>query len=428
MQSQKKVMIAGVVGNALEFYDFSLYGFLTPILSTLFFPSSDPFVSVILAYSVFATGFLMRPLGAAFFGHIGDRYGRKMALSLSVILMAIPTTFIGLLPTYEDIGIVAPILLVICRLLQGLCTGGEYNGAAIFVMEHQKRNKSGFAGSVICASCSLGSLLGLGVAQLCLNMNLPTWGWRLPFLLGFLIGVIGLYIRRNLDESPQFDKVQNTHETVKMPLLEAIKRQPISMLCIIGLAWLNGAMYYTCFVYLNTFLANELGWSLTQSLPVLACGMIVYTIFAPIGGWIADRFSITKVMGFAIGAIAVLAVPSFSYFHSGNLWKILLAQILLSCFSAVFSGPLNAFMIKLFPTKDRYSGIAFSYSIGMALFGSTTPMILTVLNGYQYAASAWIILACIMSMSALYISTHRHKKRISPIKIPQNIFQQIKEK
>ena len=412
MWPKKKVMMAGVIGNALEFYDFSLYGFLAPILSGLFFPSSDPFVSIILTYCVFATGFLMRPLGAAFFGHIGDRYGRKRALSLSIILMAIPTSLIGLLPTYDQIGFIAPLLLVLCRLIQGLCAGGEYKGAAIFVMEHQQKNKSGFAGSIICASCSLGSLLGLGVAQLCLTLNLPSWGWRIPFLIGFFIGAIGLYIRRNLDESPQFEQAKASHETTKIPLLEALKKQPTSMLCIMGLAWLNGAMYYTCFVYLNTFLMDK-GWSITQSLPVLACGMIIYTILAPLAGYLADRYTTIKVMRYATVAISILAIPCFLCFNSHHFFIIMLTQMVLSGAAAMFSGPLNAFMMTLFPTKDRYSGIAFSYSMGMAFFGSTTPMVLTVLGRYDYNPALWIIAAAVISFGALTVSL-RLQRRINP--------------
>ena len=315
MNSRYKVVFAGMIGNALEFYDFSLYGFFATILASQFFPAGDRVAAIFYTFTVFGVGFLMRPLGAIVFGHIGDKYGRKIALSLSVILMAVPTALIGVLPNYATIGILAPIILTFCRLLQGLCTGGEYNGAAIFVIEHQK-DKRGFAGGLITSSCAIGSLLGTLVGWFfsgyseCFGID----AWRIPFIMGLVIGIIGLYTRHKLDESPEFQeavarKKASGETTPDAPLLAALRKHLRSVICIIGIAWLNGVMYYSTFTYVSVYLHNVFGWSLQSSLPMASLALLVYAIVTPLVGALSDRVGEMRLMRPAALLISLTAIP-----------------------------------------------------------------------------------------------------------------------
>jgi len=220
--NHKKAILAAMIGNALEYYDVMLYGFFAAALAPLFFPTTNHFVSITASLGTFAAGFLMRPLGGILFGHLGDRYGRRMALAFSILLVTVPTLTIGLLPTYEYIGIAAPIILVVCRLLQGLCVGGEYSGAAIFVIEHSKKKQEAFAGSVLCATGFLGGFLGTILGLICTLPYMPTWSWRIPFLIGSIIGLIGYYIRTQVDESPAYSQAMKRGEIIKSPLRDVI--------------------------------------------------------------------------------------------------------------------------------------------------------------------------------------------------------------
>lgn len=420
MNQKTKVIAAGMVGNALEFYDFTLYGFFAPIIAAHFFPAGDPSVALIYSLGIFAFGFLMRPLGAAVFGHLGDRYGRKRALSLSVILMALPTALIGALPDHATIGIAAPILLTLCRLLQGLCTGGEYNGAAIFVLEHQQKDRGGFAGGLITSSCTLGALLGTGIGYVCTLEGMPGWGWRIPFFIGALIGIVGLYIRSHLDESPEFQAShqKTSPETKKIPLLDAIVRHPYSVLCIVGVAWLNGVMYYAAFTYVSIYLATLYNWSTNASLPIASIALIAYSCLTPFAGALSDRWGTGKLMKPAALALAILAYPMYKLLATGRLELIIIAQLVFATLAAFFSGPINAFMLRLFPVRDRYSGISFSYSLGIALFGGFTPFIMTLLiQGTKNPVSPafWLIASAIGGFLTLTMIHPRAQRSLAQL-------------
>jgi len=230
MSNKKKVIIASVLGNALELYDFSLYGIFVPLFATLFFPTGNPTVALLASLATFAVGFLTRPLGGILFGYLGDRFGRKNALLISIMLMALPTLIISFLPTYAQIGILAPILLLLCRLLQGLCAGGEYTGASIFIIEHLGKSRRGLAGSLISASGAIGSLIAMLLGAALLQPGLPEWSWRIPFLMGAFLALIGFYIRRSLQESPEFTEllVQQVPSS-GVPLLVAFQKYPIDL-------------------------------------------------------------------------------------------------------------------------------------------------------------------------------------------------------
>lgn len=243
MKKSYKAIFAAMVGNALEYYDVMLYGFFATMLAPLFFPTENQTISIISSFGTFAAGFLMRPLGGMIFGHLGDKFGRQKALVLAIFLVTIPTFTIGILPTYVEIGIAAPIILVICRLLQGLCVGGEYSGASIFVIEYSKKGQETFAGSILTASGLFGGVIGTFLGFICTLSFMPSWGWRIPFLLGSLMGLVGYYIRKNVNESPDFMRHKN-EKVAKVPLFLVFQNRKINLLCTIGIGAVSLIPFY----------------------------------------------------------------------------------------------------------------------------------------------------------------------------------------
>ncbi len=373
--SFSKIVGSATIGNILEYYDFLLFVYLAPHISSLFFPPGDSVSALIAGLGIYALGYFMRPLGGILFGYIGDTYGRKKALTTSIIMMAIPTALIGCLPTYQSIGIFSPLLLTLCRLLQGLCVGGEYNGASIFTVENVKGDRRTFAGSLITSSSAVGGLLGSAVAGLVLLSFMPPWAWRGAFIAGALIAIFGLYIRLKVIEN---NPIVVNHE--RAPLLEAIKNHPRSILCTMGIAAFSGIMFHMSLSYISIFLATVKHWPLTQSLGVVSSGMVLYIALVPLVGKMADSLGVRNTMiSGALATIVGIYPALFLLTWSTSLSGVLMGVFLLVSLSAWFQAPMNYYMATLFPPKCRYSGVAFSYSLAMAIFGGTTSMILTFL-------------------------------------------------
>ncbi len=405
-----KIITAAMIGNSLEYYDFTLFVFLAPVISPLFFPSEDKIVSIIIGLGTFALGFIMRPLGAIIFGYIGDIYGRKRALTLSILLMALPTFLIGLLPTYETIGVIAPVALILFRLLQGLCAGGEYNGAGIFVVENVDSRKAGFGGGMITSSSAIGSLMGSVVASLCTLEIFPSWAWRVAFLFGIVVGFIGFYIRRRITDVYWAETLNQKKPHSNFPLIEVIKKNPSAILCVIGIAAFSGIMSTISMKYVNVFLTTFQKWSSSEALFVTSLGILSYILLAPLSGWMSDKFGGKIVM--TTGAVATLLgiYPVFSLLTSASIVSVISAQFALVILAAWFQGPMNLFMANLFSPETRYSGLAFSYSIGMAIFGGTTPMIATFLvdwTGSPVTPAFYIILGSLAGLVGVLQSRHR---------------------
>jgi MFS transporter, MHS family, proline/betaine transporter len=370
-----KIITAAMIGNSLEYYDFTLFVFLAPIISPLFFPSEDKVASIIAVLGTYAVGYFIRPLGAIAFGYIGDRYGRKYALTFSILLMAIPTFLMGLLPVYETIGILAPIALILLRMLQGFCTGGEYNGAGIFVVENVEPTKAGFAGGMITASSAIGALVGSSVASLCTLETMPTWAWRVAFLFGIVVGFIGFYIRRKMTDAYFSNILKKKTQTISFPLIEVMKKYPSSIFCTIGIAAFSGIMYNITLTYVSVFLTVFQEWPPSKALFLMSFCNLSYILLVPLNGWMSDKFGGKIVM--TTGAIATLLgiYPFLSLLTSESTVSVVCAQFILVILAAWFQGPMNLFMASLFSPETRYSGLAFSYSVGMAIFGGTTSMI-----------------------------------------------------
>ncbi len=386
----RKTLFSSSIGNFLEFYDFSLYAFLISVLAPSFFPSTNTLSSTISTLGVFAVGFLARPVGAIIFGHIGDIYGRKPALLLSIFGMALPTIIIGLLPTYAQIGIFAPILLTICRLIQGICVGGEYNGAGIFVVEHAKSNK-GFLGSILTSAGTLGAFFASIIAYICVQPWVPTWSWRVAFLLGGLIGIVAIYLRNNILDSPEFKK--STSDRKSIPIIMVLKKHLKSFVYCISLGGMAVAPFYYVLSFLNPYLVLSNQLTLQQ----MMLENTIYVFLASVGvifwGRYSDRIGLKKSM--TISSVFV-TLGAMLFFFTSDLLIMTFIKALIVIGSGFFAAPLNAHMSSLFPAKYRYSGVSLGYAIGMAILGGTVPYISGVVTkGTGVVSHSTFIILCI---------------------------------
>lgn len=377
--NKRNTLFAAMAGNALEYYDFTLYGFFAAFLSPLYFPSNNPMISLIASFGAFAAGFLMRPIGGLIFGYLGDRYGRKRALLISVFFMAFPTLVIGLLPTYSQIGIAAPLMIVICRLAQGICTAGEYTGAVILIAEYTGQNKPGFACSLLPASSLVGAIIGTGLSVFFLADIMPLWAWRIPFVMGFIFGLLTLFLRKNLAESPEFLQLTNSNQVVRSPFLEILKSQKRNFICTLGIGSAALAPFYIISVYI-TSLTTQLGLSPSQRMLSNVGILLMWMFFIPIAGYFSDKIGLNKMMSFGSILLMLVSIPIFFFIHDIlSIERVLLAQLILSFCGAFFVAPMGAFLASLFPSSSRYSGIAIGLSCGEAIFGGTAPLIATTL-------------------------------------------------
>jgi MHS family proline/betaine transporter-like MFS transporter len=378
MKKRRRVLLASIIGNGLELYDFTLYGIFTPAFAILFFPSSDPNAALLAGLIALAVGYFARPLGAAVFGHVGDRIGRKKALSLSIVLMAFATTGIGLLPTYAAIGFLAPLTLVLCRLLQGFCAGGEMNGAAIFLLEHSNQRQANLASALVFLVGGLGSLLAALSGGIFLRPSIPEWGWRIPFILGGIVGLIGLYIRYQVDESPEFQE-KAIKDILKHPLRTAIMQYPLSLMRCLACGGLSGALAATLMVYMSIYLTKVAGISISDAPLFTTFGLAIYILLSLCVGLSANKIGRIHIMRAGSIGIIVGAYPVFYLAQTGQVPNIMAAEVIIATCGACFVAPLNAFMNELLPVNMRYSGVATSYSIGFALCGGMMPVIATFL-------------------------------------------------
>ena len=372
-----RVLAAGFIGNILEWYDFAVYGFFAPTLGKLFFPSDNPTTSLIAAFGAFAAGFLMRPVGAVLFGHIGDRLGRKKALTLSVMMMAIPTLLVGVLPTHAQIGVTAAILMVLLRMIQGVSVGGEYTSSFVFLVEHAPPHRRAFFGSwsMIGATCGilLGSAVGALINTFTTDEQLLEWGWRIPFLAGVLVAFVGYFIRHGIPEQTLSEEL--AEQEAYSPLKEAFASHKKEMFQSSGINMMNAVTFYTVFIYLSSWLVEEVGEDRAEALDINTISMAALTLFVPIAAILADKFGRKPFLLIGSAGVALLSPTLLGLMHHHDFTLILSGQVGFALLVACFSGAIPATITELFKRGVRVSAASVSYNLPFAIFGGTAPMV-----------------------------------------------------
>ena len=395
--------IAGIVGNILEWYDFAVYGFLAPIIGELFFPAEDPTVSIIAAFGAFAAGFLVRPFGSLLFGHIGDKLGRRQGLILSVTLMAIPTFTIGLLPDYAAIGATASVLLVLMRMLQGLSVGGEYTTSIVFLVENSPPNRRAFYASWGTWGAVAGILTGSAVGALVVNFLTPdqvtSWGWRLPFLLGLVIGLAGLYLRR---QNAQQDEIPVSN--VKSPVIEAFRDHWRAILKVAGINIVMAAAFYMCFVYVTTWLQETVHVSPAKSLDINSLNMFLLLLFIPPAATLADHLGRKPMLISGTIGVLLFAYPLFSLMHHDDSLPVFLGQFGFVILMSMILGTYPAVIAEMLPSGVRVSAISIGYNLCLAIFGGTTPLVCAYLiarTGDDLSPAFYLMATAVVSLVVL---------------------------
>jgi MFS transporter, MHS family, proline/betaine transporter len=417
MSQVKKVIASTMLGNGLEWYDYALYGTFTALISKHFFPAGDDAVALIATFGIFAVGFLMRPLGAMFFGYIGDRYGRKNALALSILLMAFPTACIGLLPTYGEIGLWAPILLTVIRLVQGVAVGGEFGGSIVYLVEHATPNNKNQMGSLSMLSMLIGLLFGAGIAaglaQVLPPEDFDTWGWRIPFILGFFIGIIGLYIRAKLDESPVFVEAKAAGHTSQAPIKDALQQNHKEILLGVGIYLAVTIPFYIQTVFMPSFMVKFLKFSTADSLLIFALSLLTMMVVAPISAWLSDNKDREVVLKVILILYVAFAMPYISLLEQKTFAFVLASQLTFSAILGAYIAPIPTLVVELFPTKTRYTGMSLACNLAAAIFGGTAPILVTKmisLSGSNAPISLYIMVAAIASfccIASVRVRKHR---------------------
>ncbi len=399
--AERRTVIAGLAGNVMEWYDFGIYGFFAATIGRQFFPAHDPALSLLASFGVFAVGFIGRPGGALLFGYVGDRYGRKIALVTSVILMAIPTLAMGLMPTYAQIGVAAPILLIILRLFQGLAVGGEFTTSIVLMVEEAQRSRRGIVGSFApfgaIGGLLLGSVVG-GVLTASISAeDAAAWGWRAAFLTGLLIGIVVLVIRRGL---PPDNTIVAIEESRQSPIVLAFKTQWLTILQIVGTALVQGTGFYLCFVYLSSWLVQYAQIPPSTALLLNGLALAILVVLLPVGGMIADRIGRKAVLLISSLGTAIFAWPLFLLVSHGSIAAIIAGQIGMAVLQAGVGGAIPAFMVEALPKRVRCTALSVGQNLAMAIFGGTVPLVAVYLigaTGYNLAPAIYLAISGVVS-------------------------------
>lgn len=391
----RRAVKAASLGNAMEWFDFGIYSYLAVTIGHVFFPPGNDTVQLLSSFATFAVSFLVRPLGGMVFGPMGDKVGRKKVLALTMILMAIGTAAIGLIPSYATIGFWAPVLLILFRLVQGFSTGGEYGGASTFIAEYAPDKRRGYFGSFL----EFGTLAGyVGAAGLVTILTtllddgaMESWGWRVPFLVAGPLGLVGLYLRLRLDETPAFQKLedQTYHsateaasavETSAKGDLAKIFREhwPTLILCI-ALVGAYNVTDYMLLSYMPTYLTDELGYDDTHGLVILICTMAVLMLVITRVGILSDRFGRKPLLMAGMVGFLVLSIPAFLLIKQGSLVAVSAGMLMLGFSLVCLLGTMSATLPALFPTPVRYGSLSVGYNLSASLFGGTAPLVITAL-------------------------------------------------
>lgn len=417
----RRVLIASVVGSSVEWFDYFLYGTVAALVfNQLFFVTDDPAFGTLYAFATFALAFFIRPLGGIIFSHIGDRIGRKKTLVLTLSLMGLATFLMGILPTYGAIGIWAPVLLIILRLIQGLGLGGEWGGALLLAVEYAPKEKRGLFGSVPQMGVTIGMLMGtiaLSIMSLLPNEAFLAWGWRVPFLLSALLVIFGLWIRKGIEETPTFQKTQKEGEIPKLPIADTFKYHWREVLIATGAKVVETAPFYIFGTFIVSYGTQNLNFSQTSTLNAVTIATIITTILMPIMGSLSDKIGRKKLY---VGGTILMIFYAFPYFwliHQESVLLLFLATIIgLGVIWAPITAVLGTMFSEIFSANVRYTGISLGYQIGAAVAGGTAPLIATALlirfNDSYVPVAIYIIFTSVISLIAIWTVKDRHNQEL----------------
>ncbi|MFJ3662957.1 MFS transporter [Streptomyces sp. NPDC090119] len=407
----KRAVGASALGNCMEWFDFGVYSYLAATLGKVFFPGASPAAQVVSSFATFAAAFVVRPLGGLVFGPLGDRLGRQKVLATTMIMMAIGTFAIGVIPSYATIGIAAPILLLVARMVQGFSTGGEYGGATTFVAEYSPDRRRGFLSSWLDFGTFVGYALGSALVTV-LNLLLSdaemlSWGWRIPFLVAGPLGVIGLYMRLKLEESPAFQQQMDEHEkslaqeSAGSEFKDIIKNHWAALLICMGLVLLYNVTNYMVTGYLPTYQTETLHRSSSSADVLVLIGMVWIVILITFLGRLSDRVGRRPLYGWAAAAMIVLAIPAFLLIKAEGTWAPILGVLILATLLAFFAAPSAATLPALFPTAVRYAAMGIGFNFAVAAFGGTTPLVTAALvdaTGDDLMPAYYLMLAGVIGL------------------------------
>ncbi len=420
-QRLRKVISAAALGNFVEWFDFAVYGFLATTIANLFFPGSDTSLALLKTFGVFAVAFAMRPLGGLVFGVLGDKTGRRAILSVTILLMASATTLIGLLPTYASIGIMAPILLTLLRCIQGFSAGGEYAGAVAYVMEHAPRHRRGWYGSFIPVSTftafASAALIAFSMENLLSAEAMAAWGWRVPFLAAAPLGIIGLYLRWRMDETPAFQAIAaEAAGHAHSPLSETLRHQGAAMARLGAFIALTALSFYTFTTYFATFLQVAGGLTRPQALLVSTVALVFSAAACPLAGLFTDRIGRRRTIAF-VGAWTLVAVlPAFWLASSGSVLNAIGGVLLLAVGALICNVVTAALLSETFSTRNRYTASAFTYNVSYTVFGGTAPLLATWLiatTGSPLSPAFYLMAIAVLAMAGGLALPETYRKSLS---------------
>ncbi|TCV95613.1 MFS transporter [Biostraticola tofi] len=406
-----KIMMSAGIGHFIEWFDFGLYGTLAVIIAGNFFASSDPSVALLKSFAVFGSGFLMRPLGGLFFGSMGDRLGRRKVLVTVIVITSIATFVMGILPTYHQVGIIAPVLLVITRLVQGFAAGGESSGVITYLAESAEPHRratltcwsENFSFMAFVCGSGLVLLLTHGLGEPAMN----DWGWRIPFLLAAPLGLGGLYMRRNMEDSAEFHKLQQSGKIEASPLRKTLKTSSRALLFCVGFVVVKAVSSWVLQSFMPGYLSTHLHYSRTDSYLITTLGLLSVAVCMPLTGYLSDRWGRRPLMLMGCGGFILLTYPAMMLMTQGSVGASIAAMSMLGVFVAMFNGGCGAAMVELFPTAIRYGGIAISYNMTVAVFGGVTPLAsasLISLTGDPLSPAFYVMGTAVISFIAVLLA------------------------
>ncbi len=407
--SVRQAIVGAAIGNTVEWYDFAIYGFLATYIAEKFFPSANPTAALLSTFAVFAVAFFMRPLGGFFFGPLGDRIGRKRVLAIVVVVMSLSTLGIGLVPGYDSIGVAAPLLLVVLRCVQGFSAGGEYGGGACFLAEFAPTRHRGLVVAFLVWSVVIGFLLGsvtvTALEAILSPQAMDAYGWRIPFLLAGILGVVGLYIRLRLRDTPEFEALRETGEIAQSPLKEAMRTAWRPILQIASLVIIHNVGFYVVFTYLPTYFTKTLKFTKIDAfLSITVAGVVALLLILPLAA-LSDRVGRKPLLMAGAALFAVFSYPLFVLLNSGSLGAAIGAHAGLAAIEAVFVSASLAAGAELFATRVRSTGYSIGYNVSVAIFGGTAPYVATWLTdrtGNNVAPAYYVIVAALVSLATVF--------------------------